>query len=118
MKKTLIVAALALTAAACGGSSKKTTANATLVCDWRTVDATCAEVSAPAAALTAANYTSAECTNTGGTIVAACPASGRTGRCAITQASASGSIAVVWHIYDPAFGQADCTAAGGTWTVG
>ncbi|MBI5066814.1 MAG: hypothetical protein HZB56_01140 [Deltaproteobacteria bacterium] len=127
MNRILIVAALALTAAACGGSSKKTTAtgNAAWACDIRGTNATCVEATAPAAALTAAGYDAALCQDPtngfGGTPVASCPATSRVGRCTITEPNPAGNISFVMHVYSPATaadGAAACAQLGGTWTAG
>lgn len=117
MKKILILAALALTAAACGGSSKKTTtpAGATIACNYP-ADGECDTVDGDAAAVTAAGYTAAACTGSGGTVVSSCTATGRVGRCVLV----SGSITLTVHLYTglAADHQATCAGAGGTWTAG
>ncbi len=116
MKKILILAALALTAAACGGSSKKTTATgATIACNYP-ADGECDTVEGDAAAVTAAGYTAAACTGSGGTVVSSCTATGRIGRCALV----SGGITLTVHLYTGVAAdlQATCAGAGGTWTAG
>jgi hypothetical protein len=117
MKKSLIVAALALTAAACGGSSKKTTAaGATFACNFPAPDSMCMEFSGPAAAVSAA-YGSTQCTTDGGTVVSACSATARAGRCTVTDPQAQ--LTLVYHIYTASPDNATaCGQLGGTWTAG
>lgn len=116
MKKTLIAAAMALTAAACGGSSKKTPANSALACNIP-ADGSCLSAEGPTAALDAGGYTAAECTASGGQSVASCPTASRVGRCSFVD----GQVTAVLHLYPPVTatdGQTVCQQSGGTWTAG
>lgn len=121
MKKLVLLAVFGASLAGLASCGKKSSSsNTTVACNTpnTTGPGTCITVSGPSSVLTSAGYTAGDCVADSGTVVASCTATGRFGRCAVSDPTAPtlGITVAFYAPYDATSGAAACAAFGGAWT--